>query len=198
MKNIMLFLAISMASTTAYSDNRTPEAIYTYAYEKIKIMDTVDDFTDRRSITAIKTESKEHYAAWISSITNFKAGDPLFSNKPEDSIGLRCDIDKNDNKTLMLTFDTGEIFNATSSNIEVLIRIGTNEALRFSGKTYLNSYKSGYIVLKDKKIINQLKAEDKIERELKIRVVGSSSIIDRTYRMVAFVEKSENLLKVCN
>lgn len=194
------FTVPSMASTTAYSDKRTPEAIYTYAYKEIKITDTVDAFTDRRSITVIKTGSKERYAAWISMVTNYKAGDPLFlsSDEPEDSIGLRCDIDKDDNKTLMLTFDTGKIFNSTSSNIEVLIRIGTNEALKLSGKTYLNSYKSGYVVLKDKTIINQLKAEDTIERELKIRVVGSSSVIDRTYRMVAFVEKSENLLKACN
>jgi len=188
---MLIFTALTLSTTTSFATStKTPESVYKANYESLISSDTVDDFTDVRTLTVIKEDSKQYINAFLNNV--IKKTPKL----PKDSIGLRCDIDKN--KTLMLTFDTGQIFKATGTDVEVLIRIGKNETLKFVGKTYSNSYKSGYVILKDQVIFNQLKSEDKMKRELKIRIIGSSSIIDRTFSMIAFVEKSVNLLKACN
>lgn len=152
-----------------------------------KLSSSVDAFTDAKTIALVSSHSFENFDSFLKNIEHGT------ERLPEDSYGLRCDIDSAGNSNLLFTFDTGKIIKSTGSKVVVWIRVGKNKTLEYSGKMYSNSYTSGYVALNDDILLKQLESQE----TLKYRVKGSSDIVDRTFFSTGLMTRAKPVIEAC-
>ncbi|CAH1554743.1 hypothetical protein [Vibrio owensii] len=124
-----------------------------------------------------------------------------YKYQQEESIGVRCDI-SNGKKETLLTFDVDSALGVPNTEVDMFVKVDDNKPIKFRGRLYSNSYRSGFVRMNDKtgvqisKLLAQMIAGNRAF--VKIQNDRRSEIVDYSVSLSGFTSSSNKTLSACD